>query len=520
MKKLLKFICVFMSITLLLCSCTKPDNNHLDKFKYYLSNNQFNECQQLIATLNDEEKHSLNNDICNLIANKFNELAKIERIDFNNPYDLSSYDNEFTEICYKLWGILKTLTVDEKSENYQTFVYIRYFAESNEFIKNRELYRILNKVHQNGYLDTVNTALFEYSKSKSTKLFESAYNSVKSFSFNDFDNQQNTVIEYKSAHNELISGFETALKAIKDNKSYDLAKAVNALHSTLTKIMSFIDTLKSVHSLQNSLFIELSKPGNLYSTFKVSIKPENRVYTPGINFKLSSIFGNLEFIDDSDLTNLPNRENDLTLDEALSVVINSINKTKAYMGEISIDITEQRDVLMTSFITDTTVTSSLELIKNEFNAEIEKTNGTSSANFVFKGGICEEKTLLTFIPPKIGNAQLVANAVESYTAVRGDAGYIITLTLKADTTNNDNPYSNVGSIVNGFALDNYAGVNKFNSTYSPTAIMLVINNSGYLVKFQYTVIGTSSCDFISDDGKDEATAVFSFDDRFMYKFKY
>lgn len=520
MKKLLKFICVFMSITLLLCSCTKPDNNHLDKFKNYLSNNQFNECQQLVAELSDEEKQSLNNDICNLIANKFNELAKIERVDFNELYDLSTYDGEFTEVCYKLWSILRLLTVDEKAENYQTFVYIRFFAESNEFIKNRELYRVLDKVHQNGYLDSVNTALFEYSKSKSTKLFDSAYNSVKSFSFNEFDNQQNKVIEYKTAHNELISGFENALKAIKDDKSYDLAKSVNALHSSLTKILSFIDALKSVHSLQNSLFIELSKPGNLYSTFKVSIKPENRTYTPGINFNLNSIFGSLEFIDDSDLTNLPNRENDLTLNETVSMVIASINKTKAYMGKLSIDVTEQRDVLMTSFITDTTVTSSLELIKNEFNAEIEKTNGTSSANFIFNGGVCEEKTLLTFIPPKIGNAQLVADAVESYTALRGDAGYIITLTLKSDTTNNVNPYSNVGSIVNGFAFDNYTGIKRFNSTYSPTSIMLIINNSGYLVKFQYTIIGTSSCDFVSNNGNEEATGVFSFDDRFMYTFKY
>ena len=93
MKKLSKIICILLCFSLLLCSCTKADENHLDKIKTYLSNNQFNECQQIIAALNEEEKQKLNNDICKLIADKFNELSTIERIDFNNLFDLSTYDS-------------------------------------------------------------------------------------------------------------------------------------------------------------------------------------------------------------------------------------------------------------------------------------------------------------------------------------------------------------------------------------------------------------------------------------------
>ena len=196
-------------------------------------------------------------------------------------------------------------------------MHIRFFAESNEFIKHREIYRVLDKANNSGYLNTVNNALLDYDKTKSTILFETAYNEIKAFSFDEFDNQQNTVIEYKSAHNELISGFESALNAISNDKSYDLVKAINSIYDSLTKIIGFIDTIKSIHSLQNSLYTELVKPDNLYSTFKVSIPTENRVYSPGINFNLSLIFGtdiNSGFIDDSDLVGLPNQTNSLTLE--------------------------------------------------------------------------------------------------------------------------------------------------------------------------------------------------------------
>lgn len=522
MKKFLKVISLILSITILLCSCSKSTRTHLSNINELISNDKLNECQQYIADLTLEERNAMNYDICKLLLSKFQEYAEKSDLDFNDIYNFKLYDKAFTEACRKLWNIVKLLSIDEGSEGYTQFIYIRYFSELDNLMQYRELYLVLSEIHSLNYLGAINDALTEYTENNDYSLFENAYNVISSFNAEKFNPQQHLVADFISTHNNLKSSFKKAVTGFQTNDAEAVGKSIAVIYDSMNEMLTATDTIRAVHNVQLSLYKSISAEGNLYSAFEINVTPEKREYNAGINFGLDTVYlqsTDSGFIDESDIPDTP-EENIMSLNEAIKISLNAINNTKKYKNELTVNVTEQRNIKMTSFTTDTTINSALKITENRINMLIDQTNGTRKGSEVFVNGSSETENLSSFIPPAVDNARLDPNAVEEYTAVVGNAGYIITFTLKSDETNNQQPYSNVGSIVNGFVLDNQDGIEKYNTYYSPTVIMLMINNQGYLIKMQYTVIGVSKCKFASSDADEKAEAEFSFDDKFLYEFVY
>lgn len=522
MKKFLKVISLILAITIFFCSCSKSAKTHLSNINEFLSSDKLNECQQYITELSSEERAAINNDVCNLVALKFQEYAEKNNLDFKDLYNLKLYDKTFTDNCRKLWNIVKLFSVDKNTENYSQFVYIRYFAELNNLMQYRELYLVLSDINSLNYLGTLNNALKEYTENNNYALFENAYTVVSSFNSANFNPQQHLVADFISAHDNLKNSLKKAVTGFQSNDTEAVGEAMTVIYDALNKMLTATDTIRAVHNIQRSLYKTVSTEGNLYSTLEMKINPDKREYYIGIDFGLNTIYSQSTssgLIDESDIPDTP-KENVMSLNEAINISLNAINNTKKYQNELTVNVTEQRDINMTSFKTDTTINSALEITENRINMLINQTNGTRKGSVAFINGVSETDNLYTFIPPVIGNAQLNPNAVEQYTAVAGNAGYIITFTLKSDETNEQQPYSNVGSFVNGFAFDNQEGIEKYNTYYSPTVVMLMINNQGYLIKMQYTIIGVSNCEFASNDANEKAEAEFSFDDKFLYEFIY
>ena len=75
MRRILKFISPLLVIIILLSSCTiNSSGKTLEKIDTLIANNEFNACLQLIKDLESEEKSAINNDVCNIVINKFIEL--------------------------------------------------------------------------------------------------------------------------------------------------------------------------------------------------------------------------------------------------------------------------------------------------------------------------------------------------------------------------------------------------------------------------------------------------------------
>ncbi|MGN1161362.1 MAG: hypothetical protein ACI4SX_03850 [Candidatus Fimenecus sp.] len=523
MKRSLKVICILLSLTVILTSCSIGRSSKiLDRISTLLEENKFNECRQYISELKPEEIAEINNDACKLIAEKFTGITESHSVDLKKLYILSAYDNEYAESCRSLWNIAELLTVTPENTDFDSFIHLKYFAEVSNYAQYREIYALMESVNNNGYLKKVDAVLTSYDSDGDYSGFESAYSAACAYDCGQFDPQQYLVSDYRNAHNNIVKNLKSASNGFASDDPTVVAKAINELENSLTTVLHIADLIKAINAKQISIFSALSNEKNLYREFKTDIEESTREYSPGTGLDLDSVFGRASgFIDETDIE--PDGENtqqSISAEEALNIAVNAINKTKQYQGKVNVSLTEQRNVQMTSFATDTKITSSLEITKSQINNILKQKNGTYKTSVEFTNGTGNSKNLYDFIPPEGKNAAIATETVESYTAVAGSGGYVITFVLKSCETNKSNPDFANGALINGFILDKTEGINDFKSFYAPSSVMLMINSNGMLLKYQYSVSGICDCTFLSGESNETATADFSFDNKYLYEFVY
>ena len=90
MKHILKLISPLLIIAILFSSCTfNSSEKTLEQIKTLIVDNEFNTCLKLVKELDSEEKAAINNEVCNIVINKFIELRTKTKIDETNIFDLS-----------------------------------------------------------------------------------------------------------------------------------------------------------------------------------------------------------------------------------------------------------------------------------------------------------------------------------------------------------------------------------------------------------------------------------------------
>ncbi|MGN0569353.1 MAG: hypothetical protein ACI4N4_02490 [Candidatus Fimenecus sp.] len=523
MKRSLKVICILLSLTVILTSCSiGRSSKALDRIDALLEENKFNECRQYISELKPEQLAEINDDTCKLIAEKFESITQSYSVDLNNLYILSAYSNEYAEACRSLWNIAELLTVTPENADFDSFIHLKYFAEVSNYAQYREIYSLMESVNSNGYLKKVDSVLTAYDSDGDYSGFDSAYSTACAYDCGQFDPQQYLVSDYKKAHNNIVKNLKSASNGFASDDPAVVAKAINELENSLTTVLRIVDLLKAINAKQISIFSALSNDKNLYTDFKTDIEESTREYYPGTGFDLDAVFGKVSgFIDETDINpDSDNAQQSISKEAAFNIAVNAINKTKEYRGKVNVSLTEQRNVQMTAFDTDTKITSALEITKSRINSILKQKNGTYKTSVEFTNGTGNSKELFEFIPPEGKNATNATATVESYTAVAGSGGYVITFVLKSCETSKNSPDFANSTLINGFVLDKTEGINDFKTFYTPSSVMLMINSNGMLLKYQYSVSGICDCTFLSGNSNETATADFSFDNKYLYEFVY
>ena len=522
MKRITKLISPLLIIAILFSSCTfNSSEKTLEQIKTLITENEFNTCLQFIEDLENEEKTKINDNVCNIVINKFIELRDKTKIDETNIFDLSLIDTSFTEKCQKLWNIISEFTIDDNYELYYECVNLRYYSEMIDYTRYCDIYSLAKKVNATGYLDDLSVALYEYENKGNNANLKLLFDDIRNIDFSSFDPQQYLVSDFRNAHDKIVAAINNLEDGFSANDSSTVATAINSLHKALDDILYISDTLSAVNAIQKSIYNTVSKD-NLYAPFDSEIKITKRDFTTGMSFSLDIIFGGVKdiVVDNNTETTTNKDSNKISLEDAIKITENAINKTKAFTGDVNITLTQTRNISLTDFETSSTIVDAETIIKSQLNQVIKQSNGTGKQTVKFSGGTDGKQTLNSFLPPSNKTASVKPDAVSNYTCVEGSGGYIITITLKPELINKGNKTSNIGSIVNTFEFDNSEKVKDFDTSYSSTNISLVINNSGRLIEMKYTIDGISNCEFEENNGSNKYKAQFTFKNTYKYEFKY
>ena len=522
MKYIFKFISPLLIVAILFSSCSfNSTEKTLEQIKTLIAENEFNTCLQLVKELDSEEQTAINNEVCNIVINKFIELRDKTKIDKTNMFDLSLINTSFTEKCQKLWNIISEFTIDDNYEYYHECVNLRYYSEMIDYTRYCDIYSLAKKVNTSGYLDDLSVALYEYENKGNNSNLKLIFDDIRNIDFSSFDPQQYLVSDYRNAHEKIVKAINDLDDGFSANDSSTVATAINSLHSALDDILYIIDTLSAVNTIQQAIFNKISTD-NLYAPFDNEIIISKRDFTTGMSFSLDIIFGGVEdiIIDDNTETTTNKNDEKISLKDTIDITLNAIKKTKAFAGDVSVTLIQTRNIHLTDFETDSTITDAENMIKSQLNQAINQSNGTGRQTTQFSGGTNGKQTLNSYIPPSNKIPAINPDAISDYTCIKGSGGYIITLSFKPELVKKGDNTSNIGSIVNTFEFDNNEKVKDFNTSYSTTNISLLVNNNGRLMEMKYTIDGISNCEFQENKGKNEYKAQFTFKNTYKYEFKY
>lgn len=522
MKRFNKILSLVLCLTLLFTSCVNSSKKSLDTITQYFENKQYNECYQFISNLDDKKLFEIKKDVESLLITTFTTLVENKKVDLEKPYSLIKYDKDFTDTCRKLWNIAALLDITSDNENYTNFAYMRYYSESTNFMQFKELYTLMSDVYSNGYLEALHTHLNEYTTSGDHSKFEDIYSKVKLFDYSKFNPQEYQIQDFRNAHDKLVKSLQTLCYGFSTSNSSTVATSISSVYDSLTVILKLTNTLKSVRANQISIHDSLFEDKDINRIFNLEITKDEIKYNINSDFALEYLFKDdfTGFIDDSDIPDTSDTiKPETPLNDAISTVINAINLTKAYTDEITVTVTQNINIDMTKFVSDTKINSANEITKSRVNQILDQANGTRQLVKTFSNGISEDNiTLNDFIPPQANSPALNEEDVESYTVTKGSGGYIIVFNLKATETRKAKPVASVNTIANGFKFDNAATVGDYKTYYSPYSVMFIINNDGLLSKTQYNIDGVSDCTFYEKD--ESVQAEFKFTEKYSYTFTY
>lgn len=521
MKKTIKIISIILCCVLCFSSCTKSSEKNINTIQQYISEKQYNECQKFVSELESEELNEISAEIENTILTEFNSVCEREKIDFTKPYTLTAYDNEFTDTCRKLWNIASLLSIDENNERYQDYANMCFYAESNDFMRYRELYALLSSVSSDGYLDNLHKQLQDYNQNGDFSNFEDIHKQAGEFDYSEFDPQEYMISDFRTAHDKIVKELKSVCNGFATNDSSVVASAINNIYDGLTVILKLSETLQAVRTTQTKIYNKLNVDKEINTKFNTEINVFETEYSVNTDFAFDVLFGddNSGFIDNSDIPLTTDKSNEqMPLSNAIKIVINAINKTKSYKGNATSTLTKNIKIDMTSFESDTKINTANEITKSKVNQLLDQANGTRQQTRTFKNGADETSTFCDFVPPMNNNPSLNESDVESYTVTKGSGGYVIVFNLKSTETRKSQPQASVNTLVNGFEFDYYDSVGDYKTYYSPYSAMFVINNDGYISKLQYNISGVSDCTFYEKE--EIIKAEFEFTEKYSYVFTY
>lgn len=520
MKKSLKILSVLVSFILLFTSCGKATpQKAVEKIKSCFENNDYSECKSYLSSIDSSVKSQISDSALDAVKNEFSEIYKnYEKYDI---FDITLFDTAFVEKCVKLWGIASEFTPSEDKKFDEQLQYLRYFSELSDSMRYKEMFRMLKDMSSAGYFYTIQKSLNDYEVLGDYKLFEDALKISSEFDVSEYNPQEYYITELRSACEKLSKDLVSVNNGFVTGDTAVIADAIGGIYDKADTFLYACDSAETVYSFLNEA-MNTFRINGAFAEFKNEINfDEGRKYTTGTEFPLSFISGSAYVPNDNNENN--GNETDkpaaISKKEAIRIAVNAINKTKAYKSDITLNRTQTVNVQMTSFETESEITSAVSLVKVKINDALKASNGTSKGTMNFSNGVSENLTLNDSVPPSGRSASLDSSLVETYTAVKGTGGYVITFNLYSCTSTDDNVSNNLLSIVDGFYFDKEAPNIEYKTFYGPTAISLIVNNYGYLSKYDYSISGVADCKF-KENGEKVGTGKFDFQQKYSYNFVY
>lgn len=521
MRKSLKIISVLISFILLFTSCgkIKPDDVAA-KMKTYFEKNNYSECKSYLSSVDSDVKKEASVEGLKLTTQKFDEIYK--KYETFNIFDLTLFDNSFIENCSILWQIASEFTPNQEDNSNESLQYLRYFAEISDSMRYKELFRMLKDMYNCGYLYSIQKALYDYDASGDYAYFETAKKIAAEFNYSDYNPQEYFISDLRTVCEKTNKYLTSVNNGFATNDTSVTASAISNIYTSADTFLAAYDSVQSVYSTLNEA-MNTFRINGAFAEYKYEIKfVETRKYEAGTEFQMSNILGNVYVPpDNSNENNDGSNDNQpsISKSEAARIAVNAINKTKAYSSYITVNKTQTVDIQMSAFKTESEITSAVSLVRIKINDALKASNGTAKDSKKFSNGVCENISLFDAVPPAGRAASLDPSFAESYTAVKGSGGYVITFVLSSCTSTDDNISHNLLSMVDGFYFDNSMQNIKHKTFYKPTSVSLVINNFGCLSKYSYTVSGVADCRF-TENGEQVATGEFTFKQQYNYDFVY
>ena len=530
MKRIIKLITPLLIIAILFSSCKmKKNENPIDQIKIFIADNELNACLLFVKELNNQEKSIINNQVCDIVINRFIELRDKSKIDETNIFDLSLINTSFAESCQKLWNIISEFTIKKDYQLYNECITLRYYSEMIDFTRYCDIYSLVKKANSLGYLEELNIALNEYENNGDNSKLLSLSKKIKNINYDNFDPQKYLISDFKTAHEKITKALTNINDSFNSNDSIAVATAINTLKNALTDILYITDLLSAINAVQNNIYHKISTE-NIYAPFDSEIQISKREYTIGTSFQLDIIFGGIEDIIESTTDNVITSTsiestttpttNEPSLEDAIKIATNAINKTKNFKGNLNIKLTETKNVKMTHFESNSSISDANNLIETQINQSLNKSNGTIEKTYEFNNGIYNTETLNEIIPPNNHDAYIDENMVNKYSCINGSGGYIITFVLNSELIEHGNKSNNLSLIVNTFSINESEHITDYDTAYSKTNIIIVVNNDGYLMKMEYVILGVSNSIFTEQDTQNIYKTKFNFKNEFKYEFKY
>lgn len=521
MEQIFKITSLLLCCILIFTSCTKASEKSINTIQQYITEKKYNECQKFISELKSEELNEIKAQVGNILLTEFNSICEKEKIDLTKPFTLTAYNSNFTDTCRKLWNMASLLSIDSSSEKYQDYANLRFYAESNDFIRYRELYALMSNVNNDGYLEDLHKQLQDYTKNGDFSNFEDIYNQASVFNYSEFNPQEYMISDFRAAHDKIVKELKSVCNGFATNDSSVVASAINNMYDGLTVMLKLSETLQAVRTTQTEIYNKLNIDKEINIKFNTEIDVFETEYSINDDFAFDVLFAddNSGFIDNSDVPLTTDKASEqMPLKDAIELVINAISKSKGYNGNATVVFTKNINIDMTSFESDTKINTANEITKSKVNQILDQANGTRQQTRIFKNGVDETSTFSEFVPPSNNTPSLNENDVESYTVTKGSGGYVVVFNLKSTETKKSQPQASVNTLVNGFEFDYYESVGNYKTYYAPYSAMFVINNDGYVSKLQYNISGVSDCTFYEKD--ESVQAEFEFNEKCSYVFTY
>ncbi len=521
MKKCFKFLSVLLALMFLLSSCGRvSDANVTERIKTYFDKNDYIGCKAYLLSIDSNTKNKISDECIKLSEEEFLEIySKYENC---NVFDISLFDDAFIENCNNLWQIVSEFSPNEKSSSNENLQYLRYFSEMSDSMIYRELFRMIKDMYNCGYLYSIQKALYDYDNSGEYSYFENAKEIAEKFNYSDYNPQEYYISDLRSVCERTNKYLISVTNGFATEDTDVTASAINDLYTSADSFLMAYDNVQSIYSALKEA-LNAFKINGAFAEYKHEIKfTEARKYTSGTEFQLSNVFGSVYIPPDENSDENDNSGEDkpiISKKAATKIAVDAINKTKSYKSDITVNKSQNVDIQMTAFETESEITSAVSLARMKINDELKKSNGIIKDSKTFSNGVSDGISLIDTVPPSKHSASLEPSFIEEYTAVEGSGGYVITFTLPACTSTDDKKSQSLFSIVDGFYLDNSAQNIEHETFYKPTYVSLVVNNLGCLSKYSYTVSGVSNCKF-TENGTQVASGEFTFTQQYDYSFVY